>query len=228
MFKKINLFLFTILMFGFKFDRPEKWDITRNDPTIWLKFCSEIEDQDFNEDDLPSDDELIGGEVSFQEVAQSIIDDYNNIKASYLRLAFYPEDDENPGDPIEGDSEFTKSKAKTRTIEICIQNSNNPFEGGHAISKVEDGERIFCEIVLSKQVKNEINEFIGTLTHELGHCLGLDHPQATTHSIMSYFHKSEEIRLMGYDKAGLAYLYPEKGVDLTEQNTFGLSCTYKK
>lgn len=219
--------IFAFASSGFQVLMEATWEVNENDPTVWIKFCDDIQNQSFSESDLPSDDPLKGQAVAFNDVAQSIINDFNDVGASYLRLAMYPDDPDSPGTPATGDSTFTKAKANIRTISICIESSNNPFEGGHAKPEFEDGEYVGCSIVMAKSVKNKISDFISTLTHEVGHCAGLDHPQETVHAIMSYFHDRDKIRLMVDDKMGLVHLYPKDGYDLDEDPTFGLSCSFK-
>lgn len=220
--------LFAFLSSGFQVLMESTWEVKESDPTVWIKFCEDIKDQSFESADLPSGDPLKGQSVAFNNVIQSIIDDFNNVGASYLRFAIYPDDPDSPGTPATGDSTFTRTKAETRTIEVCIESSNNPFEGGHAQPKFEDGEYVGCNIVMAKAVRDEIVDFISTLTHELGHCAGLDHPQETIHAIMSYFHGPDETRLMIDDKMGIVHLYPKDGYDLDEDPTFGLSCSFKE
>lgn len=219
--------LFAFLSSGFQVLMDSKWAISESEPTVWIRFCDDITNQSFSDSDLSNSDPLKGQSLAFSNVVQSIINDFNNVGASYLRFAEYPNDPNNPGTPAAGDSTFTLSKATIRTIDVCIESSNNPFKGGHAQPEFEDGEYVGCNIVMAKSVKNEINEFVSTLTHELGHCAGLDHPQETVHAIMSYFGDTNKIRLQIDDKMGLVYLYPRDGYDLNEDPTFGLSCSFK-
>ncbi|MDA8792930.1 matrixin family metalloprotease [Bacteriovoracaceae bacterium] len=221
------ILIFVMLTVGYKYDQEGKWDIKRSDPTIWVKFCSSMEDQDFKQSDLPDDDVLEDESIEFDDVINSVINDFNNIGPSFLRLAVYPEDDDNPGDPAAGDSTFTKDRAEDRTISVCIESSDNPFQGGHAISYREEGKRVACTIVLASSTEDKIHSFVQTLTHEIGHCLGLDHDQNTSKSIMSYFLDEGEIRLLPSDEVGIASLYPEDKEDMKEYSNFGMGCTFR-
>jgi hypothetical protein len=156
----------------------------------------------------------------------SIYHDYININSAYVRLAAYPSDPANPGSPISGDSTFTTTKAAERTIELCFS-SPGGFKGGYAKPKSSNGKITSCSIVIKDTYKNDLKSFIGTATHEIGHCLGLDHPMETRMSIMSYFRDFDHFRLMNDDKMGMVYLYPNAGVDSKEVNTYGLSCKQK-
>lgn len=222
----ITIFLFAAS--GYQRLSDSNWMISESEPTIWIKFCDTMKDQNFSDSDLPDGDELRGQSLTFDSVIQSVLDDFNNVKASYLRLAVYPDDPNSPGTPVTGDSTFTIAKGELRTIEVCIESSSNPFQGGHALPEIESGKLIGCEIVLTKSVNNEVDSFISTLTHEIGHCVGFDHAHDTVHSIMSYHHKADEIRLMIDDKIGLVHMFPMGGYDLDESPNFGLSCSFKE
>lgn len=223
--KKTILLLSILLLSGFKLLSSARWDIDKNDPTLWIKFCDDLYELDFDEDDLPSGDELRGQNLTFETVRDSIIDDFNNTATSYLRLAVYPDDPDSPPAPEPGDTAFTRSLAKKRTIDVCIQSSSNPFQGGHAQPFTENGELYDCHIVLAKVVKKDVSDFISTLTHEIGHCVGLTHPQETRHAIMSYYHEPDKIRLQMDDKMGISYLFPHPDYDLEENPTLGFSCS---
>lgn len=224
----ITILMFTFIIMGYRRDSDNYWSIKESSPTIWLKFCSDIEDQDFDRGDASKDDDIRDyDEATFDNVIQTIIDDFNDVETSYLRLAVYPEDTDDPDDDSD-DTLFSKSKAKERTIDICIQSSSNPFEGGHALPESEEKVRIGCEIVLSKELEDDLNPFIQTLTHEIGHCIGLAHPQSTRNSIMSYFNSATNIRLQIHDKIGITHMYSNSDFETDENNTFGLSCTFAK
>ena len=221
----ITIFLFAAS--GYQRLSDSTWNTSETEPTIWIKFCDNMKSQNFSDSDLPDSDDLRGQSLAFNDVIQSVIDDFNNVTASYLRLAIFPADPNSPGTPETGDSVFTIAKGNVRTIEVCIESSSNPFQGGHALPEIESGKLLGCEVVLSKSVNNEIDSFISTLTHEIGHCVGFDHAHDTIHSIMSYHHKSDQIRLMIDDKIGLVHMFPKNGYDLKETPNFGLSCSFK-
>ncbi|MGE3759572.1 MAG: hypothetical protein AB7H97_17535, partial [Pseudobdellovibrionaceae bacterium] len=94
---------------------PGTWQISKNDPTIWIKLCDDNNSLTIDENDLEDGDPLAGvTNLTFDQVIQSVIDDYNDVPTSYLRLALYPSDPTNPGAPIDGDSTFTTQKAANR------------------------------------------------------------------------------------------------------------------
>jgi hypothetical protein len=65
-----------------------------------------------------------------------------------------------------------------------------------------------CDIVICDN--NFTAQFLAsTLTHELGHCVGLGHPHSSYKSIMSYARSDDSYKLDTDDKAGAIYLYPD-------------------
>jgi hypothetical protein len=75
-----------------------------------------------------------------------------------------------------------------------------------------NGKTIFdCDISISRS-KVSAKDLLRTLTHELGHCVGLGHPHSNYHSIMSYSSISDSAELGLDDKAGVTFLYPEDDI----------------
>lgn len=218
--KIIVLMLYVPLCFGFrKLPLGNQWSITAADPTIWIKMC---ETTSFDENDMPSDDYLSTvDKTNFTAILQSIIDDYNNQGTSFVRLALYPDDPDNPPTPATGQSTFTRTAAETRTVDVCF--STQTFTGGYAQQIIEEQKVVGCKIQLSKETRKKVLSFVRTLTHELGHCLGLDHAHETQHAIMSYHTNAH--RLRSDDIMGLSYLYPTNADYGQEQPTLGFSCS---
>jgi len=226
--KTLKILTLLTLMVGFQRDQAAIWDIDKDDPSLWVKFCSDIYDQEFKSGDVPSGDELKGKSLEVADVITSILDDFNNLPHSYLKIDLYPEDKDSPPTAEANHSQFTKNKSKNRTIDICIQSTKNPLEGGHAQTIVENGKRIKCKIVLASSAKDKYVSFVRTITHEIGHCVGLAHNHNVSTSVMSYFASEDIIRLGADDRAGITSFYPKKAQDHKEQPNFGLSCTYRK
>lgn len=201
-----------------------RWQISKSDPTIWIKLCNSS--LTIEENDIKEDDPLFGANnLSYDQVIRSVIDDYNNIPTSYLRLALYPSDPSNPGSPATGDSTFTTDKAEKRTIEICFGETDPAagVSGGYAKPKIVGGELVGCEIRARPEHSKKARFLIHLLTHELGHCFGLQHPQEATNSVMSYFTNGEPfLRLQNDDYAGITYRYPDDEQYAQEDPTFGL------
>jgi|GEM_PF-1717549 len=229
-YKKICVWLFIgFLSLGFRVF-PGQWNISKTDPTIWVKLCSSP--VTIQENDITGSDPLTGvAGLTIQQVMQSVIDDYNAVPTSYLRLALYPADPNNPGTPASGDSTFTIAAAEKRTIEICFDGTDSGagLSGGHAQAKFEGNTIVGCEIKLRKDKTEKAHFLTHLVAHEIGHCFGLMHPQESVNSIMSYFSNSNVfLRLQNDDLAGLSNRYPEEDSYAKEENTYGLNgCTPK-
>lgn len=223
---KYSLWIFILsTCLGFRLLTKAKWPISKDDPTIWVKVCQT--DFTVGENDITEGDPLAGvAGITLDQIIQSVIDDYNNVPTSYLRLAKYPTDPENPGPPLTGDSTFTIEKAKERTIEICFGATDaRVTSGGYSKPQVVGGKLVGCEIRAKESFLSKAAQLTHLIAHESGHCMALAHPQEGTRSLMSYFttEMAKKMRLQDDDKAGLTYLYPEDSSYAQENATFGLS-----
>ncbi len=227
-FKIILLFLFIFMASGFRLLTSAKWKITPASPTLWVKLCSNYTGKFIDDNDLPTSDPLTGGQLSIANAMKSIRDDYNKINSSFIRLAEYPADPSNPPAAETGDDTFTIALAQNRTIEVCYVTPSNPFQGGEAKPTITGDTITGCKITMSSKSSKKAKDFISTMTHELGHCLGLFHPQETKNAIMSYHRSQDQFRLMIDDKMGLIFQYPKDGIDTKESSTFGLSCSKRE
>ena len=209
--KKIILFLILLpYLLGFRiFGQIVKWPIKVDQPKIWLHICQDLEISNY---DLPEGDPLYGQLVSSHDLLDSVIADYNSVSSSFLRFANQ-----------DTDSSFDASLAENRIIELC-PGSLPGVVVGQARFDVDENGIYKCEIILSKSAVSA-KQFVGTLTHELGHCVGLDHPHDTTAAIMSYYHSTNSVRLMVDDKMGLTSLYPLDPKAAQEEPTWGASCS---
>lgn len=187
-----------------------RWNILAADPKLFLLPCQVPQ---IGTNDLPETDPLYNQPLGFNEAFASIINDYNTLTHSFVRLA----DGRTDGD--------FATLGSDRTIDICFE-APGGVASGMAKPIYRDDQIIGCTIKISLTTLGSAKNFIATLTHEIGHCLGLDHPQETTKSIMSYF-AADLNRLQLDDKMGLAYLFPVSPGEVTEEPTFGLSCTPK-
>lgn len=77
------------------------------------------------------------------------------------------------------------STSQDGNIHILLQDSNSPRVGGEAQLKVEDRWITGCTIVLRSDLLPEL--VLPTLTHEMGHCLGLDHNPAQMGASIMYY-----------------------------------------
>jgi len=206
------------LIFSISFNtyQPSQgWDITREDSTLWVRFCEDLSDSEIRS-------------ASLLTLTQRVLDEYNNVESSFVTLDLYPQDISQPPGTKEGFSTFTTDTARYRTITICFNFGNDPTASGQALLDFRDGDWVACEIQLADYHLTLSSSYQATLLHELGHCLGLGHPQDTEQAIMSYNHNGySKIQLGLDDKMGLTYLYPKNPEDGEESLSFGMGCTLK-
>lgn len=214
-FKKVFwIVLAPLLLCGFRL-LPFKnlWDINSSTATSSKLFVEYPNPTLELENDLPSDDPLYGtATVTVQQVMQSIFDDYNNIQGSFLTLV-----DTN-------DADFA-AYGENRTIKLEDGAALGATSGGYAKPSYNGSNIDGCTIVLIPKVLESAKYFTAAMTHEMGHCFGLDHPMDTVHSVMSYYKGDDILRLQIDDKMGLVYLYPVDTSKVKEDPTLGLSCS---
>lgn len=211
--KKILFYIFVLsIMVGFRvFPNGNSWSISPSDPKIWIVSCPM--NLDFSINNLPAGDPLYSQAVSISQILNSIYTDYNNVSNSFIVLS-----------DAGTDPTYNTTAAAQRTITICT-GSTGSLASAIAEPKLENGKSVGCNITIGKTATDDLRNFVSTMTHELGHCLGLDHAQETTHAIMSYYHSRDLVRLQIDDKMGLIYLYPDNAANSKETMTYGLSCS---
>lgn len=213
MLKKIILMiLFVPFLVGYKvYSNGNTWPIIKSDSKIYLKFCQNVT---IEENDVASGDALHGQTITQALFVDSIVDDFTDIASSYVSLA-----------DAATDNSFSSTTHADRIIEVCNGGVGNM--AGFAQQKTDsEGNVIGCTITLGS-LSGKAKELLRVITHEVGHCLGLDHPQESKYAVMSYFSSQTDVyRLQNDDKAGLAYLYPNDS-GYSRVNTFGASCAAK-
>lgn len=203
------------LVFGFRvIPGFETWDIDRSSTTSSKLFVVYDNPTTVLANDFPSDDPLASSSsVTIQQVINSILSDYNNVAGAFVTLV------------DSSDADFS-TRGTNRTITIKDGTAIGATSGGYAKPTMVNGKMVGCEIVLNTEFFRSAEKLTRGVTHELGHCLGLNHPMDTTNAVMSYYYTSRpNIRLQIDDKMGLVYLYPVDPSAAKEQATFGLSCS---
>lgn len=129
---------------------------------------------------------------------QEAIDQWNSIPGSYLRFSV-----ENTSGELTPDSEDSQNF-------IVVKKAPSASVAAYAAPNVDPETSIIkdCDIVIN-DVKTTALSLLETLTHELGHCVGLGHPHTNYGAIMSYSRQGKSYRLSSDDKAGAIFLYPD-------------------
>lgn len=132
---------------------------------------------------------------------QEAMDQWNNVRGSYLR--FQMETEASPLTPDKTDqiNNIVAKNCPSATVAAYAAPANDT--DGNIISD--------CDIVICN-IKTTALNLVETLTHELGHCVGLGHPHSNYNAIMSYSRSGQSYRLSADDKAGAIYLYPDPAI----------------
>jgi hypothetical protein len=212
--KKIIFISFClILCVGFRVYPDKKWQIDASSTPGRKVFVTITDTGTALANNLPSTDALSssGSTLTETQVLNSILSDYNSISSSALTLVRDNDPDYN---------------AYSRDHRITIESGTSAGTStGEARPEFSGRYLSACKITLSSAGYKDAKTFAALLTHELGHCVGLEHPQDTTNAIMSYFRPSDLYRLAIDDKMGIVFLYPKDPAYAQEKPTLGLGCS---
>lgn len=216
-FRKLVFILALLLCSGFKvYPGIQGWNIDNTSAARRKVFVTlESSGQTFA-NNLPSTDSLAGSGSTLTEaqLLNSVLADYNNIQSSFLTLV------------TDADPDFGNYRLNHQII--IRKGSAAGLSSGEARPQFSGGFIVSCEISMTDSAYKDAKTFLHLLAHEIGHCLGLEHPQETVNAVMSYFHKDEIYRLAIDDKMGIVHLYPEDPSYAKEIPTYGLSCARKQ
>lgn len=172
---------------------------------------------------LKEKQKVLGGEyadASDRDLMQALLEEsvkiWNDVPTAYVELVIVEQADAmlDPDDEtfsIVVEEQASKAVASAALPSFITQDSD-PTETERNPRIIHD-----CDISVSDSTV-EAQSLLRTLTHEMGHCLGLGHPHSTYHSIMSYSSLDQSARLSLDDEAGLTYLYPEPGESQKVEN----------
>jgi hypothetical protein len=216
--KILRVFVFGFYIFlslGFRtFDDKKTFAVDNSAPAKTKIFVDYDQASLTLVDDMPGDDPLSStSPITVTAAMNSVFNDYNSINAAYVQLVDI------------SDSDYA-AESTNRVITIR-RGATDGLSGGEA--KLEfDGTTIKgCKIDIKPSMYDKARTFVSVITHEIGHCLGLDHPQDTVNAVMSYFNNGIS-RLQIDDKMGIIYLYPTDPSKAEEKPTFGMSCSRDK
>jgi len=133
---------------------------------------------------------------------QEAMDQWNMIRGSYLQFSLSTTS-----------GTLTPDKEDEQNF-IVVQKAPSASVAAYAAPNIDDDTSFIkdCDIVIN-DIKTSTMSLLETLTHELGHCVGLGHPHSNYGAIMSYSRGGKSYRLSSDDKAGAIYLYPDPDYD---------------
>lgn len=212
------------LSLGFRTMGGARWDITPERPTIWLNIDAGIRSAVFSETKFPDGTDPLKDtpkEQQVLEILKMVIDDFNSVPTSYIRLQSYP--GQLPEyDGREGDMAYDEEYAATHTIHIVV-NDPSGASSGDASPSVTGNKINNCRIRTRASAIKDAARTKTLLTHEIFHCLGFGHEHEDRESVMSY-DAHEVIKLGLEEHMGLTHLYPKDPSYGQEQATFGMAC----
>jgi hypothetical protein len=195
----LPLFLIASDAFGFVLlSGPEKASLpaTAAAPTIsfvWDGSAPFIKDKDKIDDGAlaNSTDEEVMSFLLTRSLSR-----WSTVRGSFIKLELAPTD---------VNVSINKSD---RVHAIVVSKQESLSTAASANPQFEDGLIFDCDIMVGTNAIAATN-LDYTLTHEIGHCLGLGHPHSNYGSIMSYSRSQVSPLLGADDKAGVIYLYPD-------------------
>lgn len=137
-----------------------------------------------------SDEEIMSNLISYTFAI------WNDIPGAFVHLNLGDTVDNLEPDPEDGIHVITVEKMESAT------------SSAFAVPTSRGGKIVDCDISIGNH-RQALASLAFTLTHEIGHCLGLGHPHTSYKSIMSYSSQSSRLALSADDMAGIIYLYPD-------------------
>lgn len=222
----LKIFLVLVILgalsVGFRPTNKGRWDLSPENPTLYLRVDPEQLIKGVAEDDYPLDHPVLSGvpkEDQLRAIMAEVMREISSIPYSYLRLEFYPL----PGS--EEEETFDPAAAENRTIDVDLDYVS---EGGSSTGLGElilDGTtQVGCRLGVVPSERKSATSFQWIFGHELMHCLGLMHHHADTDCYLSYASRPGHYRLGIDEKQALIYLYPAKLEYGNETPTLGLAC----
>lgn len=132
-----------------------------------------------------------------QQLLQDALNIWNNVPGSFLRMTIQ-----------EG---VTDMDPEDKVFSLVVEKSDNLSSAAFAKPTVPDDDPktiADCDINIA-DTKTSAKDLAYTITHELGHCVGLGHPHTNYGAIMGYSRMSRQLKLGADDISGAVYLYPD-------------------
>lgn len=221
----INLWAVLAISVGFRSVTGDLWDVSKTRPNLWIELDERLYAGDgFGDkvDDLKGTLEVLKSlPASDQraEVWRIILADFASVETTFLRLHLKPGQIDSID--AENDQSYDEEYAKSHTIKLTVGTSRGAASG--FASLVWEGSKITgCNIVIAPYTLEDPQFFTHVLSHEILHCLGLNHQQDDANSLMSYSNNS--VGLSVEERMALTKLYPLDASFAQEKPTFGLAC----
>lgn len=141
--------------------------------------------------------EALDDKAFMQQLLQDALNVWNTVPGSYLRMTI--------------EEGATQMDDNDRVFSLVVEKSDNLSSAAFAKPKIDEDNReaiIDCDINIS-DTKTNAKDLAYTITHELGHCIGLGHPHTNYGAMMGYSRGSRLLKLGADDIAGVVYLYPD-------------------
>lgn len=229
MFRFINIFIILLLTVGFRWMAGKSWDVSIEQPTIWIELDEELFASDGFGDKLEDLQETLSSlrntpeDQHRAEIWRIILADFASVETSFLRLRLKPGQIESIDATLT--EAYDETYANDHTIKVVVGQSIGAG-GGSASLETEGNTIVGCKITISPKAMGDPNFLTHILAHEIMHCIGFEHQQDDSDSIMSYSSKRTDLSLE--ERMAITMLYPLKSEYARESPTMGLACTPAK
>lgn len=225
----VNICALMALTVGFRWSVGSFWDISIDEPTLWLELDPALyADDGFGEkiDDLEGALESLKGVPPAEQriaVWRHILAEFASVETSFLRLRLKP--GQIPAIDAEHNEAYDEAATASRTMKLKVGSSRGASSGYASLTR-NGLALIGCDIVIAPRTLDDPQFFTHVLMHEILHCLGLDHQQDDSDSLLSYSNNGARLSLE--ERMAITHLYPLDPAYAKESPTFGLSCAPKK
>jgi hypothetical protein len=141
--------------------------------------------------------ETLDDKAFMQQLLQDALNVWNTVPGSFLRMTV--------------EEGATQMDEKDKVFSLVVEKSDNLSSAAYAKPTIDDEDLeaiVDCDINIS-DTKTTAKDLAYTITHELGHCVGLGHPHTNYGAMMGYSRGSRLLKLGADDIAGVVYLYPD-------------------